>query len=146
MTDVLYIKYGIRDRNCRYSQKLSAHIAIGISTKSTASATVNYQLWTVKVAAKAETWTTFLLGIPKNGAGLPYRANSLFLMPSCAQSCPQPLRNRPTNVACQAARYQVHFLRNIFATIPKIKSFGRPRCSRIFKLPFIPSCTWCTVT
>ena len=119
MTDVLYIK--VREENRVLSK--SCHIAIGI-TKDGDREIIGFM---IQSGESEETWTTFFEYLKERGL-----QGTELVISDAHKGLVSAIRKSFTNVSWQ--RCQVHFLRNIFTTIPKknSKSF-REAVKGIFK-------------
>ena len=119
MTDVLYIK--VREENRVLSK--SCHIAIGI-TKDGDREIIGFM---IQSGESEETWTTFFEYLKERGL-----QGTELVISDAHKGLVSAIRKSFTTVSWQ--RCQVHFLRNIFTTIPKknSKSF-REAVKGIFK-------------
>ncbi|MDG4612855.1 transposase, partial [Enterococcus lactis] len=107
MTDVLYIK--VREENRVLSK--SCHIAIGI-TKDGDREIIGFM---IQSGESEETWTTFFEYLKERGL-----QGTELVISDAHKGLVSAIRKSFTNVSWQ--RCQVHFLRNIFTTIPKKNS------------------------
>ncbi|CAI3254957.1 hypothetical protein CIRMBP1279_02170 [Enterococcus cecorum] len=119
MTDVLYIK--VREENRVLSK--SCHIAIGI-TKDGDREIIGFM---IQSGESEETWTTFFEYLKERGL-----QGTELVISDAHKGLVSAIRKSFTNVSWQ--RCQVHFLRNIFTTIPKKNSRSfREAVKGIFK-------------